>query len=243
MNNAQWYSTTPELVAEQVAQHMWSRFPNADLVVVDAFGGAGGNAIQLAHYYNHVICIDLEEDSITCAKQNAWVYGVSDKIEFFVGDCFDVLKTLDQVDVLFGSPPWGGPGYKSHGGLFDLFEMEPLELREIHAVFKQYTEDICYFLPKNSDLNQISDVCGSITHLLDVNTGKNPFPTLWPLHQKWAKSVQREEMGLEVDVKQREVGDDVNEEELGKGNKGVTATYNYINGRLKGLMVYLGGLA
>lgn len=246
LNNAQWFSTTPELVAEQVAQHLWSRFPDPNLVVVDAFGGAGGNAIQLAHYYDHVICIDVEPESITCAKQNAWVYGVSEKIQFVVGDCLEVLSRPEFVsitDIIFGSPPWGGPSYKSHGGLFDLFKMEPLELRTIHRAFSQITENVCYFLPKNSDLKQIQEVCGEVKTLMDVNTGKNPFSTLWPVHQKWAKTVDRQELGLEVELMQRNVGEDVKEEDLGKKNSGTTLTYNYINGRLKGCMVYLGGLA
>lgn len=244
LNNAQWFSTTPELIAEQVAQHLWSRFPDPSLVVVDAFGGAGGNAIQLAHYYDHVICIDIEPESITCAKQNAWVYGVSEKIQFVVGDCLEVLSREEVVsDIIFGSPPWGGPSYKSHGGLFDLFKMEPLELRTIHAAFSKLTDNLCYFLPKNSNLDQIKQVCGDITTLVDVNTGKNPFASLWPLQQKWAKTVDREELGLEVQLKQTNAGDDVKEEDLGKRNEGTTLTYNYINGRLKGCMVYLGGLA
>ncbi|QNP95786.1 YALIA101S04e12596g1_1 [Yarrowia lipolytica] len=246
LNNAQWFSTTPELVAEQVAQHLWSRFPDPNLVVVDAFGGAGGNAIQLAHYYDHVICIDIEPESITCAKQNAWVYGVSEKIEFVVGDCLEVLARPEFqsiTDIIFGSPPWGGPSYKSHGGKFDLFVMEPLELRTIHDAFFKVTDNVCYFLPKNSDLEQLQHVCGAITALVDVNTGKNPFASLWPVQQQWAKTVCREKLGLEVALKQTRAGDDVKEEDLGKSNEGVTLTYNYINGRLKGCMVYLGGLA
>lgn len=246
LNNAQWFSTTPELVAEQVAQHLWSRFPDPTLVVVDAFGGAGGNAIQLAHYYNHVICIDIEPESIACAKQNAWVYGVSEKIQFVVGDCLEVLSRPEInsiTDIIFGSPPWGGPSYKSHGGLFDLFKMEPLELKTIHREFSKLTDNLCYFLPKNSNLDQIKEVCGDIATLVDVNTGKNPFASLWPLQQKWAQTVGREALGLEVELTQTNAGDDVKEEDLGKGKKSVTLTYNYINGRLKGCMVYLGGLA
>ncbi|KAG5370203.1 Trimethylguanosine synthase [Yarrowia sp. C11] len=246
LNNTQWFSTTPELVAEQVAQHIWTRFPDPSTVIMDAFGGAGGNAIQLAHYYDHIICVDIDKDSISCAKQNAWVYGVSEKIEFVVGNCMEVLSReayQEITDVIFASPPWGGPDYKSHGGLFDLLKMEPLDLKTIHTEFSKITKNLCYFLPKNSNLQQMQEVCGEITTLVDVNTGKNRFPALWPLQQKWAATVDREQLGLEAAVKQKNVCVDVSEEDLGESNEGTTLTYNYIYGMLKGCMVYLGGLA
>lgn len=44
------------------------------------------------------------------AKHNAAVYGVADRIEFIVGDYFHLANRL-QGDVVFLSPPWGGPQY------------------------------------------------------------------------------------------------------------------------------------
>lgn len=49
---------------------------------------------------------------LQCAKHNAKVYGVADKITWFEGDCFQILKNqlkdLAPYSVLFASPPWGG---------------------------------------------------------------------------------------------------------------------------------------
>lgn len=44
------------------------------------------------------------------AKHNAEVYGVAHKIEFIVGDFFDIAPTI-KADLVFLSPPWGGPTY------------------------------------------------------------------------------------------------------------------------------------
>lgn len=44
------------------------------------------------------------------AKHNASVYGVSDRIEFIVGDYLQMCERL-KADVVFLSPPWGGPEY------------------------------------------------------------------------------------------------------------------------------------
>jgi len=49
---------------------------------------------------------------LQCAKHNAKIYGVQNKITWFEGDCFEILKNqlkdLAPYSVLFASPPWGG---------------------------------------------------------------------------------------------------------------------------------------
>ena len=44
------------------------------------------------------------------ARHNAEVYGVADRIEFVLGDATVLLRHL-RADVVFLSPPWGGPDY------------------------------------------------------------------------------------------------------------------------------------
>jgi 23S rRNA G2445 N2-methylase RlmL len=60
-----------------------------------------------------VIAIDIDPLKIELARHNATVYGVSDRIEFIVGDFFDVVPNLVAADVIFLSPPWGGTDYLS----------------------------------------------------------------------------------------------------------------------------------
>ena len=45
------------------------------------------------------------------ARINADIYGVTDRIEFIIGDFFQVVPHLYGADVIFLSPPWGGPKY------------------------------------------------------------------------------------------------------------------------------------
>ena len=54
----------------------------------------GGNAIQFAFTCNHVIAIDIDPHKIALARHNAAVYGVADRIEFIVGDFFNVSSFL-----------------------------------------------------------------------------------------------------------------------------------------------------
>ena len=62
--------------------------------LVDAFCGAGGNAIQLARVCGKVIAIDLDPVKIRMARHNARIYGVEHKIEFVEGDAFEVIPRL-----------------------------------------------------------------------------------------------------------------------------------------------------
>lgn len=44
--------------------------------------------------YSIVIAIDIDPVKIACARHNAKVYGVADRIEFIVGDYFTILPTI-----------------------------------------------------------------------------------------------------------------------------------------------------
>ena len=96
------YSVTPEKIARHIAEVMRCG------IVVDGFCGVGGNAIQFALTCDRVIAVDFDINKINMARNNAGVYGVAHKIEFIVGDFFQVVPHL-VADAIFLSPPWGGP--------------------------------------------------------------------------------------------------------------------------------------
>jgi len=73
-----------------------------------------------------------------------------------VGDFFSIYHTI-KADVLFMSPPWGGPGYAinkiyslksmchSHfGGGFDIFKLA-----------KTVAPNIAFHMPKNTDISEV----------------------------------------------------------------------------------------
>lgn len=101
-------------------------------LVVDGFCGLGGNAIQfaLSPQCSKVIAIDNDAAMLACARHNAQIYGVEDKIEFIEIDFFEYTKKRTDsqsdvpIDYVFLSPPWGGPSY-IHDAIFDMEKMEP----------------------------------------------------------------------------------------------------------------------
>ena len=56
--------------------------------------------------------IEKDPQVLACAKHNAKVYGVQDRISWYEGDCFEIIKNeladMGEYAVVFASPPWGG---------------------------------------------------------------------------------------------------------------------------------------
>ena len=47
-----------------------------------------------------VIAIDIDPVKIACARHNAEIYGVADRIEFILGDYFNIMPHLKVADLL-----------------------------------------------------------------------------------------------------------------------------------------------
>ena len=106
-----WFSITPQPIAAHIADRL-----QCD-VIVDAFCGVGGNAIEFARTCERVIAIDNNPIRLRLARHNALHLGVADRIEFVLGDFTEWARAWtsrqnkdtprDTVDVVFLSPPWG----------------------------------------------------------------------------------------------------------------------------------------
>ncbi|XP_033738758.1 trimethylguanosine synthase-like [Pecten maximus] len=166
-----WFSVTPEKIAEHIADRC-----RCD-VIVDAFCGAGGNAIQFAFTCERVIAVDIDPEKIACARHNASVYGVEDRIEFITGDFLKVAPQL-RADVVFLSPPWGGPDYLN-ADVFDLETMMELKASDIFEVSQKITNNIAFFVPRNSDFEQLTALAGPGGHVeVEQNLLNNKLKTI-----------------------------------------------------------------
>ncbi|KAI6014419.1 Tgs1 protein [Pisolithus microcarpus] len=199
-----WYSVTPERIASQIAERC-----RCD-VILDAFCGVGGNAIAFAKTCHRVIAMDNSPTRLALARHNATIYGVADRIEFVLADYiafahsylarWEAITTSHPIntgpdakrrpiDVVFLSPPWGGPEYISrqlHGandisdtdaiavdgatnGIpngygngteshpeFSLSYMRPIHGAELFQLTRRITNNVAYFLPRNTNLEEIS---------------------------------------------------------------------------------------
>ncbi|WVF68503.1 hypothetical protein IAT40_003270 [Kwoniella sp. CBS 6097] len=168
-----WFSVTPQPIAEHIAQR------SACDVVLDAFCGVGGNIIEFAKTCERVIAIDNDLTRLKLARHNALHRGVADRIEFILGDYTDFARSYahatkassikgkekaqrDIVDVVFLSPPWGGINYLEGAEQFPLSAILPIPGDELFDLTTHFTPNIAYYLPKNTDLKELSKLAKEI---------------------------------------------------------------------------------
>ncbi|XP_070397860.1 trimethylguanosine synthase isoform X5 [Nothobranchius furzeri] len=152
-----WFSVTPERIAEHIALRVEQSFSDCQLVI-DAFCGVGGNAIQFALTGKRVLAVDIDPVRLDLARHNAAVYRVSDRIDFLQGDFLQLAPGL-RGDVVFLSPPWGGPDYLT-SEVFDIRTMMEPDGFKIFNQAKQISDNIVYFLPRNANVDQIASLAG-----------------------------------------------------------------------------------
>ncbi|KIW99059.1 uncharacterized protein Z519_00722 [Cladophialophora bantiana CBS 173.52] len=176
MTDGSWYEVTHESVANTIAQHMAEAAPAGKSIIFDVMCGVGGNTIAfaLSGKWKRVYAIEKDAATLACAKHNAEIYGVADRITWFHGDCFEILgldesKKANTVEalkaiaanygVIFASPPWGGPGYRE-AEVFDLDVMQPYSFGYLYESLKKLTPNVVLYLPRTSDLRQIAKAVG-----------------------------------------------------------------------------------
>jgi trimethylguanosine synthase len=105
-----WYSVTPEIIADHVAERVSSlvgsspAFENqingADgngVVILDGFCGCGGNAIAFgkipSNVVSKIVCVDTDHSKLLKAAHNASLYGIpKDKLVFIQCNSIFILK-------------------------------------------------------------------------------------------------------------------------------------------------------
>ena len=144
-------------------------------VIVDAFCGCGGNAIQFAKTCRQVIAIDIDPMKIACARRNAKIYGVEDRIEWIQGDVIHILPFL-KADCIFLSPPWGGPEYLdngvSHGdylrghsshSYIQTFDVDRIQIGGLSGtallqLARLVTPNVAFYIPRTVLSDQMSNI-------------------------------------------------------------------------------------
>ncbi|VAH11551.1 unnamed protein product [Triticum turgidum subsp. durum] len=166
MDEEGWFSVTPEPIAKHHASRVGAG------ILIDCFTGVGGNTIQFATKCKHVVSVDIDPQKIDCAQHNATVYGVNDHIDFIIGDFIRIAPHL-KGETVFMSPPWGGPDY-AKVDVYDVKTMlKPCDGYHLFKVATAIASRVVMFLPRNSDLDQLADMCLSIDPPWAVEVEKN----------------------------------------------------------------------
>ena len=138
-----------------------------------------------------VIALDISPTRLALARHNAQIYGVADRIEFVLSDFFSFVRAYGalpsnsqsnepntrKIDVVFLSPPWGGPSYlkgspenlqdvRNSSTLatldeypsYSLSSIRPVNGSELFHISRTITKNIAYYLPRNTRVKEISEL-------------------------------------------------------------------------------------
>eukprot|EP01090_Pellita_catalonica_P022002 TRINITY_DN8397_c0_g1_i1.p1 TRINITY_DN8397_c0_g1~~TRINITY_DN8397_c0_g1_i1.p1 ORF type:complete len:240 (-),score=33.54 TRINITY_DN8397_c0_g1_i1:84-803(-) len=155
LDDESWYSVTPEALAHHAAARISCG------ILLDAFCGCGGNAIQFSFTSSQVIAGDIDPVKVSMAQHNARIYAAP-PIEFITADFVTLMNSSIIADVVFLAPPWGGPAYRDRdeffltdiaireasggvgqGKLYDGFEL-------FKAVSRKITQNVVFLLPRHT---------------------------------------------------------------------------------------------
>ncbi|RLM56327.1 hypothetical protein C2845_PM10G04910 [Panicum miliaceum] len=180
-----WYSATPEAVAASQA----ARAAPGNLVV-DAFVGSPPGTRRLTsrapdsihflfvpHHRGlvpqgcYVVAVEIDPRKVELAAHNARVYGVEDRIEFVVGDFFRLAPFL-KADLVFLSPPWGGPAY-IHAPIYTLDMLKPKDGYTTFQAAQKIAPNVIMFLPRTVDISQVEELSWLSCPPLDFESEEN----------------------------------------------------------------------
>ena len=102
--------------------------PRAHVVMVDVGTGSGCIAVSVAHFVPEavVFAIDVSEDALTVARNNAIRHGVDGQIHWLHGDLLSPLPEdmAGRVDVVVSNPPYVSRGHRE-GLAREIRDFEP----------------------------------------------------------------------------------------------------------------------
>lgn len=153
------YITTPtdaEIITQIIIKQLTNK--NMDVsncVITDATAGVGGNVISFAEKFKFVNAIELNIIRFNYLVNNIDVYKLKN-VKTICDDMMKVLPQLENNDIIFIDPPWGGKDYKKNDRLklvINDIHIEDCCIEMINAKnYKSKIKFIVLKLPSNYDV-------------------------------------------------------------------------------------------
>tara|TARA_Y100000780_G_C13695469_1_gene421515 strand:- start:7303 stop:7962 length:660 start_codon:yes stop_codon:yes gene_type:complete len=106
---------------------------SSNITITDATSGVGGDTISFAKNFKNINAVELDPIRCEYLKNNIECYNLKN-VSIYNENCLDIIYELENQDIVFIDPPWGGYGYKQNKNL-------KLTLENNEGVFK--LEDVC----------------------------------------------------------------------------------------------------
>lgn len=93
------------VTGEFFASILSPRWIAPDATVLDMGTGSGICAIFAAQWAHHVVAVDLNPAAVRCARINALIHGLEDRVEVREGDLFTPVQG-ERFDLILFNPPY-----------------------------------------------------------------------------------------------------------------------------------------
>ena len=126
--------------------------------VLETCTGAGFSTISFAKEASKVITIDINEENQSQAKENIRIAGLSDKVNFILGNSLDndVIGSLTNINAAFLDPDWAVTG-PDHIYRFKNSNTKPPADLLLETIFK-ITKNVALILPPFIKLEELSEL-------------------------------------------------------------------------------------
>eukprot|EP00388_Colpodella_angusta_P022214 GDKJ01056720.1.p1 GENE.GDKJ01056720.1~~GDKJ01056720.1.p1 ORF type:complete len:551 (-),score=100.64 GDKJ01056720.1:6-1496(-) len=150
------YSITPQNVAKSISSIRKDKYR----IVADVCCGAGGNAAQFSADKDFVIAIDLERERVEMTRHNVKIQS-NCLIDVIQGDARHICFRDTKVDMIFMSPPWGGPDYNKSS--FRLSHLQPAPFDSLMNHYLPQSFHFALFLPKSTSYKDLFQAAKNVS--------------------------------------------------------------------------------
>jgi len=108
------YITTPEnsdLITAIINQHIPERILRHNINIMDGTACVGGDSISFGSIFGCVVAIEIDKNRFDMLVNNLREYELYNVIPIN-GNCLNMYKKINFIDIMYFDPPWGGRNYK-----------------------------------------------------------------------------------------------------------------------------------
>jgi 16S rRNA G966 N2-methylase RsmD len=167
------YISSP-VYAEKISKIILNHTRTNKIIITDCTSGCGGDTLSFLNKFKKVYSIEKNIIRFSYLLNNIKAYNFTKNSRLYCGNFLDLIKTINDHDVLYLDPPWGGKDYKKIRNLKLSINNIPLEniLEDFINNAKKIPNFIIVKLPNNYDLKYLYDKLSPFTRIFMYNLKK-----------------------------------------------------------------------
>lgn len=174
-NDSISYISSP-IYTEKITKIIFNHIVNNKINITDCTAGCGGDTISFLYKFKKVYSIEKNLLRYTYLLNNIEAYKLSKNSRIYCGNFLDIIKNIEDHNVLYIDPPWGGKDYKKHKNIklsINNISIENIIIDMITSKnTKKVPELIVLKLPTNYDLKYMYSMLNKYGKLFLYNLNK-----------------------------------------------------------------------